>query len=199
MKKTILFPLVLFAFQLSFSQTPKENLEKDFTTYITLTIEQDFEKSFDYIVDEFFDLFSKEEMIKASKEIFYNPYMELSLEQPEILEIGNIEKIDNRYYSILTYSNLMIMKIYPEDDDESKEDKEMRLGVTKTMFDREFGEQNVTLNERTDEFVVFVEQLVCAVSKNGNNGWKFIALSVSADEKEMLKQIVPEKILNQFE
>jgi N12 class adenine-specific DNA methylase len=188
---------VLFLFTSSiFSQIPEENLRKEFNTYINLTINQDFEKSMDYVVEDFFEIFPKEQMVSLMKQIYNNPSMEIKLEKPTILEVDIIEKINEKYYSILTYSNLMKMKLKSEDENESDEDKKMRIGLIKVSLFKKFGAENVDYNEKTDFFEIKVTKKVCSVSKNGNDIWKFV--TIEKEQKYILEKFIPKEILEKI-
>jgi hypothetical protein len=188
---------VLFLFTSSiFSQIPEENLRKEFNTYINLTINQDFEKSMDYVVEDFFEIFPKEQMVSLMKQIYNNPSMEIKLEKPTILEVDKIEKINEKYYSILTYSNLMKMKLKSEDENESDEDKKMRIGLIKVSLFKKFGAENVDYNEKTDFFEIKVTKKVCSVSKNGNDIWKFV--TIEKEQKYILEKFIPKEILEKI-
>lgn len=179
-----------------FGQSGQDNLRGDFTTYINLTINQDFEKSMDYIVEDFFEVIPKQQLISVFKQLYNNPSMEFKVESPKILSIEPIEKIGDRFYSILMYSNLMKMRLKSEDNDESQEDKKNRIELLKSSFNKKFGDENVTYNNTTDFFEIKVNKKVCCVSKNGSNNWKFI--TIDSDKKYILQKFIPSKVLNKL-
>jgi hypothetical protein len=191
----LLFLFLFFTISI-FSQDGKVNLKKTFETYIELSINQDFEKSFDYVVEDFFKIFPKSQMIILMKQMYNNPSVEFKLEKPEILNTSNIEKIENKFYSILTYSNLMKMKVKNQKKDENKDEKKMRISLIELSLNKKFGSDNVNYNSSTEFFEVKVIKKVCSVSKNGLNGWKFV--TIDKEKKYLLEKFIPEQILDRI-
>jgi hypothetical protein len=189
--------LIIFTLSLSiFSQNGKTNLKKTFETYIELSINQDFEQSLEYVVEDFFELFPKSQMILLMKQMYNNPSVEFKLENPNILDISNIEKIKDKFYSILTYSNLMKMKIKPQKEDETEDEKKMRLNLIKASLYKKFGTDKVNYNNSTEYFEIKVIKKVCSVSKDGISNWKFV--TIDNDKKYLLKKFIPEQIFERI-
>lgn len=195
MKKLVFIFFTTIVFTVSHSQTAKLNIEKDFTTYINLVFSQDFEKSTDYIVEDFFEILPKGQMINLMQQVYNNPSMEYQAEKPKILTIENAEKINDKYYSLLTYSNLMKMRFLVEEE-ETDEEKTLRTSLVKISLSKKFGSENVSYNQKTDFFEVNVVKNVCAVSKNGIDTWKFV--TIESESKHILKTFIPVEILNKI-
>ena len=135
-------------------------------------------------------------MIDLMRQLYNNPMMEFKLENPKIIKIDSILKIKEKHYSILTYSNLMSMKINPEDTNESSENKKMRIGLLKASFYKSFGAENVNYDDETDFFKINVVKNVCSVSKNGVDTWKFVTLE--EDQRYILEKFIPKEIFERI-
>ena len=79
--KRILFLLILVP-NLTFGQTSEnyqENINKDFVEYNDLILKQEFEKSMDYLLPEFFEIIPKnhlgEDLIFSTNETFINQHL----------------------------------------------------------------------------------------------------------------------------
>ena len=193
--KQITVFLLLLTSSSAFAQDYKNNIDTDFTDYVNLLINQDFEKSMDYIPEAFFDILPKETLIAVLKKTFNNHDMQIELKDPKILKIQDVRKIEGKYYSELTYSNIMNMKMIGEED-ESEEDKELRISLTKRAFEKTFDKNNVSYDEETEFFSIYVVKDVYAISNNGETEWKF--LTIEKNQKEVLKTILPKKLWNKL-
>ena len=200
MKKTILIIFSMIIFNVSFSQTAKENLENDFNTYINLTSKQKFVESHDYIAEEYFKIFPKDQLIDMWK--FHNSNSSFNepirLESSKILKVENIKKIKKKYYSILTYSKFITMRFLTNEEieEETKEAKKKRINSIKISLTQKYGNNNVVYNEETDFFEIHIEKSVCAISKNRNKNWKFA--TIEKEQKYLFEKIIPKEILNRI-
>ena len=122
------------------------------------------------------------------EQTFNNPTMEIEIKNPKILTINDSEIIENKYYSQLTYSNQMNFKMNSEEE-ETDDEKKMRINLTKLSFEQSFGAENVKYNEKTDFFEIYSEKDVFGISINGKTNWKFLVLD--KDSKIILDKILP--------
>lgn len=195
MKKLMIVIMFLSSIVLQ-GQTAKENLRYTFDTYINLTMAQEFDKSFDYIIQDLFEIIPRAQMVALMKQIYNNPKMEIHLENPKILSLGAIEKFKGKWYAILTYSNIMRIKVNPEDTDESAEDKAVRMGLLKVSFNKKFGTKNVKYNEETGFFEINVVKSVCCASEDGKSDWKFLTLDKA--QQKLTKSFLPAEIFEKL-
>jgi len=195
MKKIILSFLMMAAITLSYAQSPKDNLKKDFNAYIGYSIKKDFKKSMEYIVDDFFEIVPKEQMIKQFEQVFNDPGLEIKLESPKILKIGSLDKIDQKHYAIITYSNLLKMKVLPKNN-ETEEDLKRKIQVLKASVSKQSGVQSVKFDEKNYSFEANVIEKVCGVSANGRDGWKFVKLD--KDITFIIEKFLPKAILEKI-
>jgi hypothetical protein len=122
-KRTLLTILFLTICTIGIAQDYKENIKSEFTEYLNALVNKEFEKSFEYIAPEFFEIVPKSQMIKLMEQTFNNPTMEIEIKNPKILTINDSEIIENKYYSQLTYSNQMNFKMNSEEEETDDEKK----------------------------------------------------------------------------
>jgi hypothetical protein len=187
-KRTLLTILFLTICTIGIAQDYKENIKSELTEYLNALVNKEFEKSFEYIAPEFFEIVPKSQMIKLMEQTFNNPTMEIEIKNPKILTINDSEIIENKYYSQLTYSNQMNFKMNSEEE-ETDDEKKMRINLTKLSFEQSFGAENVKYNEKTDFFEIYSEKDVFGISINGKTNWKFLVLD--KDSKIILDKILP--------
>ena len=189
----LLMTTYVFSQDTTSTVTPKHTIESDFTSYLGFLVNKEFAKSMEYMVPEFFDIFPKEQMIQVMEQTFNDPNMEFELKDPKILGVGDIAEIEGKFYAKLRYGNKMNMKILGEEE-ESEEDKEMRIKFTKLSFEQTFGPENVSYNSESDSYQIYSEKDVVAISENGISDWKFLV--VEEKQKFILEKLVPEQVLD---
>ena len=190
-KRTLLTTLFLTIYTIGIAQDYKENIKSEFTEYLNSLINMEFEKSFEYITPEFFEIVPKSQMIKLMEQTFNNPTMDIEIKNPKILTVNDSEKIGNKFYSLLTYSNQMNLKIISEEE-ETEDEKKMRINLTKLSFEQNFGSENVQYNEKTEFFEIQSQKDVYGISENGETNWKFLVLE--KDSKIILDKILPKEL-----
>jgi len=127
-------------------------------------------------------------MIDILENNFNNPDFKTEFDNPKIIKIKDAEFIDNKYYSVISYS--LITKINFKDfEKESIEDKKDFIEIMKQSF----GNQNVKFNNETSTFEIYIKNNIFAVSKNEKRSWKFLV--VEEKHKYLLKKIIPENLL----
>lgn len=196
------FRKILFTIILSFaintngiSQEYKKEIENQFNRYLNSIINKDFEESMNYLTPEFFEIIPKSQMVKVMEQTFNNPSIEFEFKNPKILEVKNSEKIENKFYSLLSYSNQMNIKI-KSDHEETEDEKKMRINMTKLSFEQTFGAGNIIYNDKTGFFEVQVTKQVYAISKEGQTDWKFIV--VEEKQKPILEKILPKVLTDKI-
>ena len=170
----------------------QEVIRTDFTNYLDAIINREFSKAMDYVLPEFFEIFPKDQMIKAMEQTFETPGMTIELSDPKILNIGETSSIENSYYSKLKYSNTMRIKIESEDE-ETAEEKEMSSNIMLLAFEQQFGKGNVTYVAETEFYEVYSEKEVIAISADGLADWKFLV--IEERQKFILEKLVPKELL----
>ena len=185
---TILF---LTISTIGIAQNYKNELKKEFNDYLSTIVNMEFEKSMEYIVPEFFEIIPKSQMIKVMKMTFNNPDMEFEIKNPKILKVNDKKEIEQKYYSLLTYSNQMNMKIKGEEE-ETKDEKKTRINLTKLSLESTFGSENVVYNEKTDFFEIQSQKDVYGISESGEKNWKFLV--IEKKQKMILEKLLPKEL-----
>ena len=166
-----------------------DSIKLDFTNYLSLIENKDFETAVEYMLPDFFELVPKEQIVKAMVETFNNPKMAFEIYDSEILTVSDIEKVEEKFYSKLRYSSFMTIKVI-RDYEPTEESK----NLTKGLFETTFGADNVSYDGKKDKFVVYVEKDVVAISENGATLWKFLV--IEEEQRSILKNFIPKEILD---
>lgn len=195
MKKTFFTLLILVTSLAATAQEYKKAIEKSFTEYLNAIANKEFEKSLDYVVPEFFDIYPKGQMISVMEQTFNNPAIKFEIKDPKILKINDSKKIENKYYSLLSYSHQMNMKVN-DGADQSEEEKKAQNNLVATSLKEEFGADNVKYNDKTGFFEIQIEKQVYTISKNGQTDWKFLV--IEKNQKAVLEKLLPKELLDKI-
>ena len=177
------------------AQDYKKTIEIEFNEYLNSIVNKNFAKSMNYVIPEFFEIIPKSQMIKLMEQTFNNPSMEFELKNPKILSINDAQKIEEKFYSLLSYSNQMNMKILNEGE-ETEDEKKMRIGLTQLSFEKNFGSENVKYNKETDFFEILVEKQVYTISQDGKTDWKFLV--IEKKQKVLLEKLLPKELVDKI-
>jgi hypothetical protein len=201
MKKTLILITFILALATSnlVSQTAQKYIEKDFLTYINHLIDREFTESVEYLYPELFDFVPKEQMIVTMEETFNNPEINISLNKPNIINVGEVRLIDSVYFCKLKYSHKMYMTFLDKNDSTSKEDKKLRDEMTLAGLQSTFGEQNVTLisDGETNMFDILSIKDSYAKSYDGLKEWKFI--DIEKDNLMLLNILLPPQLVEEIQ
>ncbi|WP_196890125.1 hypothetical protein [Aureivirga sp. CE67] len=193
--KQIFFTVLFIAFSLStFSQNHQEVIKKEFSEYISLLEKFEFEKSLDYVMPEFFEIASKEMILKEIEAAFNDPEIELKFGAIEILSVNEPKNIDGKMYSVIKYNQNILLKMNSAEEVGTEEEKQEMLDFMLVAFQAQFGKENVTYNKETGFFQIFAEKTGVAATKSDIIDWKFITKEEGQDL--FLKKILPTEILN---
>ncbi|MEQ8337648.1 MAG: hypothetical protein RIA62_09890 [Cyclobacteriaceae bacterium] len=190
-KSFLAFIIIFISVQIGIAQDYKNEIKTEFLEYLNSLLDKDFENSVEYILPEFFSIVPKDQMIRIMDQTFNNPEMIIELKNPKVLKIGNAQKIESKYYVILSYSNNMNMRFLELDINDSDEIEMMTHTMVQT-----FGSENVKYIDETGFYEIYSVKQVCAISKDGSSDWKFLVLEKS--QKEILKRVLPSSIINEI-
>jgi hypothetical protein len=151
----------------------------------------EFEKSMDYMVPEFFEIIPRAQMVSAMEQAFNNPSVKIEIKNQKILAINDSKKIEDKYYSLLTYSNQLNMKILGTGE-ETNDEKTARINMTKLSLEQTFGTGNVEYNTETDFFEVQSQKDAYGISLDGQSDWKFLV--IEKDQKIILDKLLPKEL-----
>ena len=186
-----MFRLVLITLLLAFSnsliaQIYKDSIEVQFLRYTELLVKKEFAKSTDYINPGFFKIIPKAQLITVIEKTYNNPALDFTIEKPSIVSIGNIKTFGDNNFVKLQYSNYLSMHF--KNDDGKKQD----IPLTQKALRVQFGQDNVSYDELTDTYRIFVIKNVVANSIDMHN-WTFLV--VEEKQKPILEKFIPKEFL----
>ncbi|MEL6194805.1 MAG: hypothetical protein AAFR66_22280 [Bacteroidota bacterium] len=173
-------------------------IKQEFSDYYELIRNQEIDKAMDYIPEEFFDLFPRETMIAAMKQVFNTPGLEFQFGPLTITEVSTPSLMEGKWYAMLNHIGEMDMKVdSPEDSTATEADKQMYQEIMMNAFEEQFGEGNVSYNAETQFYHINALKRAVAISPNGQTDWKFIV----AEKKQLpyLRRILPEKLMDELD
>ena len=196
MNKTFSVLLLLFLVYFgSTAQEYKQTIRTNFNDYLNFIVNKQFDRSMDYLSPSFFEIFPRVQMVQMMEQTFNNPDLLINLKDPKILRVDDAQKIDGSYYAMLTYSNVMEMKMLGNTD-ETDEAKEQRISMTRMSFNQTFGTDNVSYDQETDLFKIYSQKDVYAISENGSSDWKFVV--VEKAQKPILERLLPGELIDKL-
>ena len=190
----LFFLLILSLATIQPLQAQEEAIIQEFTDYYELIRNQEIDKAMDYIPEEFFDLFPRETMVAAMKQVFNTPGLEFKFGPLTITEVTTPSLMEGKWYAILNHIGEMDMKVdSPEDSTATEADKQMYQEIMMNAFEEQFGEGNVNYDAETQFYHINALKRAVAISPNGQTDWKFIV----AEKKQLpyLRRILPEEMM----
>lgn len=178
----------------SVAQDYKASIKQRFAEYSALMVAHEFDKSLDYVPEAIFTVVPRPQLVTLFAQVFNNKDMEVKMISFNIKEISDSRKIDSCYYANIKYTSVMSMKIN-SDTTESSEVKVNRLSMTKAAFANAFGSDNVKLDETTETFTISPTKSSWAISKNGQDGWKFV--NVEPKQRLLMEKILPKELIEE--
>lgn len=194
--KVIAVIALLFLSITVYAQDAKKNVETTFLAYMQTMRNKDFNKAMDYIPEQFFEIVKKDQMIKLFTTTFNNPDMEFKIGDAKISEIKDINKIENKFYTILRYTSQIAMRFKPTKTDETAEEMKARNNLIKLSLQNTFGIDNVKLEEETNWFNIVAVKSACGISLDGKANWKFIEMENK--QRLIIDKILPKAITAQL-
>ncbi len=190
-----IFILMILVSNLTFGQTSEnhqENLNKDFIEYNDLILKQEFEKSMDYMLPEFFEIIPKNQMILLMKQVYNNPDLEFKADEPKDIKYGEPKKIEEKYYSEITYTYDIKMKFNNVEESKDEEQNKLNKNLMKLTLEKTFGTGNVNFNEETEFYEIHSIKNAFGIYENGKSDWKFVV--VEPKQKFILEKILPKEL-----
>ena len=184
--------LFLLVQTISQAQDYKSIIKASFSDYLDAIVNLEFERSMDYMLPEFFEIVPREQLVGLMEQTFNNPDIHFKIKNPEILKVEDAQKIDGKYYALLTYANDMEIQLQAEAD-ETSEEKGMRVSLTQAAFEQSFGKDNVVYNDSLDQYLIHSEKDVYSISENGVTDWKFLVLGEK--QKAILERLLPAQLI----
>jgi hypothetical protein len=197
--KTTLFTILLLTFSsIVFCQNYNKEIETQFLKYNDLILKKEFNKSMDFVPEKFFEIIPREQMVLLMEKTFNNPEMEFELKGPKNIVIAESKKIEEKFYSMLTYSSLMNMKFNSsEKKEETETEQKLRINLIKLSLQNTFGPDNVKFIESTGFFEVNAQKQAIAISNDGKTDWKFLVFENK--QKAILTKLLPKEFTEEIE
>lgn len=173
-----------------FAQDYKKTAAQQFMQYTNLIIKKDFRKAADFIMDDFYTLIPREQLIKAMETIFNMPEFDYQIDSAKVVKVGDARLIDSAHFLKLQYSNILLMKFGSDSTLSDAAGAENEF-LTLTLQSK-FGEPNVKYNKASRYYSILSIKDVIARSENLTD-WKFIVME--EDKIPFLKKIIPKELL----
>lgn len=167
-------------------QSYKDSLQAQFMRYTNLLVTKQFGASADFINPNFFKLVPKAQLITLIEKTYNNPAIQFSIENPQVISVGDIQEFGGERYVKLQYSNIMKMHF------NAAEGKVQDTAATKAALMKQFGQSHVTYHASTDIYEIFVTKNVIANSRD-NQHWTFVV--VEERQKSLLEKFIPKELL----
>ena len=185
--RTVVF--IFFLFQTIFVLAQDANtLKSEALRSYKAGVSLNFDAIFDTTYPKVFDIVSRDQMKEMFAQMMDNEQFSIKLiEVDPKFSFGELKKIDDKTFSILTYNNVMEMTFKtPMEDGDAMVD----------VFKSNMGAEKVTYNKMTNTFRIELRATLIAVADAlTNNNWKFLNKD---NENKMFLMIFDEKIQKQL-
>ena len=185
--RTVVF--IFFLFQTIFVLAQDANtLKSEALRSYKAGVSLNFDAIFDTTYPKVFDIVSRDQMKEMFAQMMDNDQFSIKLiEVDPKFSFGELKKIDDKTFSILTYNNVMEMTFKtPMEDGDAMVD----------VFKSNMGAEKVTYNKMTNTFRIELRATLIAVADAlTNNNWKFLNKD---NENKMFLMIFDEKIQKQL-
>lgn len=185
--------LLIFTATAVCAQSHKTQITDQFTHYTNLLLAKDFDKAADYIIDDFFKLIPREQLLMVMEKTFNDPAVKFEIDSAKILRIGELQKIDEAYYAKLRYANTIRMQMKPDSTLTDSSDIASAEELVLLSLQGSFGEENVQFNPLNRTYTIYSEKDVVAKQYAGSK-WKFVV--VEEKQLPMLKKFIPRQIID---
>ncbi|MEL7148942.1 MAG: hypothetical protein AAFO69_21380, partial [Bacteroidota bacterium] len=178
------------------AQDVKSDIEKEYKAMNQAMVDGEFAKVADLVSDELFTILPKEQFVGMLEMMMNNPQLEINLSVPDVLSIGEVMKVEEKYYAVLDTYSEQKMRFFNADGQTAKLADSPQTQQTYETWKTQLGEDNVSYDEDSGYFTVNVKQKALAISADGETGWKF--LNLDENTKRVIEKVVPEAVLSQI-
>lgn len=181
-----IFICLLAIVSLTAKAQDKASLEKNANLMMQYTIKENYTSLMDLTYPKLFDLFPKEQMIKALPSMLKGDGYTISLlDTPPNFVYGDIKKIDGGSYVLVKHDVKMKMVFTEPMGDEE-------LDAMMPVFKKSMGTEDITFNKPENAFYIKKRaQMIGAADKLTGNKWTFL----NNDNPELLKKLLSENII----
>lgn len=169
----------------------KKEIKKSLTAFIENVKSKKIENAANFIYPKYLDEITREQMINILNLSYNNPALMVDIKDFKINNIEESEKINDEYFSMISYSFKMKFKVQWD----LIPNAELAKQKTDIALKTKYGKENVQYSDKEDYYLINAKMRACAISQNEKD-WTFLILDEK--HKEELVNILPEKILNKF-
>ena len=173
----------------------KNEIENEFQNYLDALFEKEFTKSLEYLEEDLFLYISRTEMLQYLETYYNNPDLSIALQGGEILEIGDIKKIGDKYYSLIDYKLILHLILKP-DVNETIEEFQQRTEAIKSSFEEIFGIDHLEYVKELDFFRATSIERAVAINKSETFSWRFLVYE--EEELVLMNKLIPEIIMQEL-
>lgn len=168
MKKLILLSLLIITTANIFAQD-KKSLEQRAILNYSYTASEQYEKLLDLTYPKLFTIIPREKMVELLKRMTKGDGFTISIAPvAPNFAFSEIKKIDDAYYSVLTYDLTMKMRFTEPVGDQE-------LASLLPSFKTAMKTDNITFDKKDNSFTIIKKsQSVAVYDKLGNNQWMFV-------------------------
>ncbi|MEL1246272.1 hypothetical protein AAEO56_18505 [Flavobacterium sp. DGU11] len=168
MKKLILFSLLLIASLNTFAQD-KKSLEQRAVLNYSYTASEQYEKLLDLTYPKLFSVIPKDKMVEVLKRMTKGDGFTISIAPvAPNFAFSEIRKIDEAYYSVLTYDLTMKMRF-------TEPVGEQELAQLLPSFKTAMKTEDIIFDKKDNSFTIIKKsQSVAVYDKLSNNQWTFV-------------------------
>lgn len=189
--KGFLIVLLFLTISSCIAQDYKQEIEKEFNEYLRSIENMEFEKSTRYMTKEYLELIPKSQLIDAMEKTFNNPAFDYKITNQKILKIDDSQKIENKYYSLINYSNNMSIKIKRkiEETDDAYKARTLR---SKLAIEKTLSSDKLYYIEETGTIEIESKKNAYGISQDGKSDWKFLV--INKKQKALLEELLPKEL-----
>lgn len=191
MKSLTILIFTLFISISSFAQSSSAEITKNAQTYYDYMTAQNFDGVLDYMYPKVFDFASRAQMKAGMEQMFSSPDMKIEFLSNDVTNVSEEKNVEGVKYAVVSYNSKMKMTFVSEQD-KSAEDQKAFLEFMKVTMDTQFGESNVTSDQKTMSLVINMDATMFAIKDPQYDGWKFIGNDDAM--KQLVDSIIPESV-----
>jgi hypothetical protein len=183
--------LVFFISISSFAQSSSAEITKNAQNYYDYMTAQNFDGVLDYMYPKVFEMAPRNQLKAGMEQMFSSPDMKIEFLSNDVTKVSEEKIVESVTYAVVSYNSKMKMTFVSEQD-KSAEDQKAFLEFMKVTMDTQFGEGNVTSDQKTMSLVINMDATMFAINDPQYDGWKFIGNDDAM--KQLVDSIIPESV-----
>jgi len=163
-----------------------------FHDYFTTVMQQENEKTLDYIYPKLFDLIPKDRMLEMMNKTKADTTTRVSLVSPSVTRISEVTKVGGTDYVLIQYTFQMTMTFTLAKNEDGEEETEP-FDFTAEVLKEKYGKKNVTEDRENNTLKANVSNEMFAIRDPAYTGWKF--LEKKENMQPILSKLLPKEVL----